>query len=602
MVGSDPTEALEMRLRVLICGVTAALLFLGAVLWRVQILSSGKYITSLEQQSMRRVRLPGGRGKIWDRHGVCLADNRPSYGIAIYVEELRQAGRWRKTVDKVEEVVQQLSELLGVPPQVSRTDIDRHVRKQLAMPFMAWRDIDSVALSRWAESGLQMPGVDVAIEPVRVYPRGELAAHVLGYVGRADPKQDLDEPYHFYLPEMKGSRGIEAVMNDTLTGTPGGRLIRVDASGFKHDRIGERSPEPGHDVTLVLDARLQEIAEEVIAGEEAAVVVLDPSNGDVLAMASSPAFDPNVFSPNISLADWKALRNDRAQPLVNRTIAEVYPPGSTFKPMVAFAALDGHKAVPATSFDCPGYFALGSTRFHCWRQSGHGNLAMVKALEQSCNSYFCQLGLKCGHERIHDTASEVGFGRQTGIDLIGEVAGIIPNDEWKRRRFRDAWRPGDTCNLSIGQGFLAVTPLQMAVFTAAIANGGYVYRPRVVRTESNPSGQLVQTLSWTATALGTVRQGMYDVINAESGTGKRARVEGVAVAGKTGTAEYGPRGAMKKHAWMLAYAPFENPRIALAMVVEDAVSGGVTVAPRVRELIERAFGIAPAGGEERDET
>jgi len=595
-------DALEMRLRVVIVAMAAALLFLGVVLWRVQVLSSGKYVTSLEQQSMRRVRLPGARGKVWDRNGVCLADNRPSYCVAIYVEELRQAGRWRKTVDRVEGAVQQLAELFGVPPQITREDIDRHVRKRLAMPFLAWRDIDEKMLSRWAESGLQMPGVDVYIEPVRVYPQGKLAAHVLGYVGRADPKQDLDEPFHFYLPEMEGARGIEAVMNDTLTGMPGGRLIRVDASGFKHERIGERSPTPGHDVTLAIDARIQGIAEKVIAGEEAAVAILDPSNGDVLALASSPAFDPNVFSPAVSKDDWDALRNDSDQPLVNRTIAEVYPPGSTFKPMVSIAAINGQRAVATTGFDCPGYFALGSTRFKCWRTSGHGSLGMVKALEQSCNAYFCQLGLRCGHERIHNTAAEVGFGRRTGIDLVGEVAGILPNDAWKRRRMRDAWRPGDTCNMSIGQGFLSVTPLQMAVFTAAIANGGYVYRPRVVRQDGDADGELVRTLSWTAASLSTVRRGMYDVINAERGTGKRARVEGVTIAGKTGTAEYGPRGARKKHAWMLVYAPFERPRIALAMVVEEAVSGGVSVAPRVRELLAGVFGVEIEDGTEGEGT
>jgi penicillin-binding protein 2 len=433
--------------------------------------------------------------------------------------------------------------------------------------------------------------VDIYIEPVRVYPQGTAAAHVLGYVGKADPRQDSEEPYHFYLPEMSGSRGMEAVMNSVLTGMPGGRLLRVDASGYKHEQIAERAPECGRDVQLALDVRLQRLAEEVLVGREGAVVVLDPSNGDVLAMASSPAFDPNAFGPGLRQGEWARLLSDRSQPLVNRAIAEVYPPGSTFKPVVALAALLSDRAAPGTAFDCPGYFQLGGTRFHCWRTSGHGSLDMRGAIEQSCNSYFCQLGLRIGYDRIQAVAAGVGFGRKTGIELAGEAPGLLGGGAWKQRAHRDAWRPGDTCNASIGQGYLAVTPLQMAVLTSAIANGGRLYRPRLLRTPGGAAGEQGGPLGWTASALALVRQGMYDVVNAESGTGKRARVEGVEMAGKTGTAEYGPRGNRRKHTWMLAFAPFEHPRIALAIVIEDGMSGGITVAPRVRRLVGGYFNV-----------
>jgi penicillin-binding protein 2 len=389
------------------------------------------------------------------------------------------------------------------------------------------------------------------------------------------------------------------MMNPFLSGQPGGRLIRVDASGFKHEQIGERSPEPGRDVALTLDARIQALAEKALEGREGAVVALDPANGDVLAMASSPAFDPNDFGPGLTAAQWERLARDRSQPLVNRAIAEVYPPGSTFKVVVCFAGLCSDRASAGTSFDCPGYFQLGGTRFQCWRKSGHGTLDMRTAIEQSCNAYFCQLGLRTGPDKLRAMADAAGFGRKTGIELPGEVPGILPGAAWKMRVHRDAWRPGDTCNISIGQGYLAVTPLQMAVLVSAVANGGYVYRPRLMKASDDAKGELLSTVPWTAGALGLVRQGMHDVIQSDTGTGKRARVDGVEMGGKTGTAEYGPRGERRTHAWMLAFAPFERPRVALAIVIEDGLSGGMTAAPRVRQIVGGIFGVdVPAFVEE----
>ncbi|NQT91777.1 MAG: penicillin-binding protein 2, partial [Lentisphaerae bacterium] len=290
--------------------------------------------------------------------------------------------------------------------------------------------------------------------------------------------------------------------------------------------------------------------------------------------------------PRVSSADWRRLTSDVGRPLVNRAVAGIYPPGSTFKPMVSIAALVNNRADKSTHFSCPGYFALGRARFNCWRRSGHGVMAMRKAIEQSCNAYFCQLGLQCGYERLYRMADAVGFGRRTGIDLPMEAAGILPSNEWKIRKMNDAWRPGDTCNVSIGQGFLAVTPLQMALFTAAIANGGRIYRPRLVRGDSPVTGELVADLGWHSDLLEVVRGGMHDVVNVDGGTGKRARLAGVAVAGKTGTAEYGLRAARKKHAWMIAYAPFADPRYVAVIVIEDAISGGFTAAPLMKKMMQ----------------
>jgi len=563
------------RLYVLLVVMLGALLVLGGKLWRVQVMQTELFADSLKGQSVRRVRLPAPRGLIYDRNGVCLADNRPSYCVAIYVEEVRRRGAWSNTVNKVEEIVEDLSRILGVEPQVDRDDIERHILRRRLLPFLAWHDIDQTnTLARLWEYNQPLPGVGIYVEPRRVYPKGSTMAHVLGYVGRAD--MEPSEEFHFYLPEFEGKKGIEAQSNERLAGQAGGRLIQVNAAMLKHKVIEEKPPIPGEDIRLTIDVRIQELAEAALAGERGACVIVDPRDGDILAMASAPAFDPNLFVPSISVSDWNRLNDDQAKPFLNRATREHYPPGSIFKPVVALAALENDKATEGTTFSCPGYYTVGKSRFRCWQRHGHGTLNLRQAIEQSCNPYFCQLGLKTGYERIRHMASAVGLGDRTGIE-IGEVRGLLPKKAWK----------GDTCNLSIGQGALTATPLQMAVVAATIANRGHLYRARLIRRRRE--GEELMRMQWSRRTLDTVRGGMYDVIQDDTGTGDRARVDGVAMGGKTGTAEYGPRGKRKLHTWMMAFAPFERPRYALAMIIQDGISGGKTVAPRVRVLMEGVF-------------
>jgi penicillin-binding protein 2 len=466
------------------------------------------------------------------------------------------------------------------------------------MPFLAWRNLDEEAVARWAESTVRVPGADLYVEPVRVYPLESVGAHLIGYVGRAEETQEPAAPYHFYLPEMEGRCGIERAFNADLAGEAGGRLIRVDASGFKYDDVAERDPKSGRDIALTIDVGFQRLTEDVLRGERGAAVVLDPRNGDVLAMASAPSFDPNAFSPRISAAALERMRTDRDKPFVNRAISGVYPAGSIFKPVVAFAALMSGRIGPDTVFECPGYLSLGEARIRCWQESGHGPLSLRKAIEQSCNCYFCQAGLQCGYQRICHMAASLGLGRRTHIEIGPEASGLLPSADWKMDVYRDGWRRGDTCNLSIGQGALSVTPLQMAVVAAALANGGFVFRPRLVR-ESGPAGEVVNRLAWPREATALVRGGMLDVVHGASGSGRRALVDGVTIAGKTGTAEYGPRSRRKKCAWMIAFAPFEAPRYAVALVIEDSISGGRTAAPKVSTLMRGVFemdGTLAAGG------
>jgi penicillin-binding protein 2 len=587
-----------VKIRVLTLAMLVALAALLAMLWRIQVSQGDAYRESLARQSLRRIRIPAQRGRIFDRTGVCLADNRPAYNVVLYLEEIRRRGSSAHTLQYALALIDEMADLLDRPAEVGETELRVHMRRRLPLPLVLWRDVDDQAVARLAEFGDRFPGTEVVVEPVRRYPQRTLAAHVLGQVGRADDAGDEEESYHYVLRGMEGKRGIELICNRVLSGTPGGQLVRIDVAGYRHAESEEREPVAGSDVMLSLDVRVQGLAEAALEGETGAVVVLDVRTGDVLALASAPAYDPNLFAAAISDADWKALLEHPGRPLINRTVAEIYAAGSVFKPVVALAALSSGRSRATTEHDCPGYYQLGAVRFHCWNLNGHGRIGLRKAIEQSCNTYFCAMGLECGHEPIAALARTLGFGARTGIDLDGEAEGLVPDDVWKRKAWRDAWRSGDTCNLSIGQGALSVTPLQVAVMTAALANSGTVWRPRLIREVRAANGAAEQVFAaeanrtaelkaewWTA-----VRQGMRDVVQAPVGTAHRARIEAVEMAGKTGTAEYGPKGAGLKHVWMILYAPVDRPRYAVAMVLDNGVSGGQSVGPRLRQLMTGLFG------------
>ena len=613
------------RLLVLAFLAVGAIWALAARLHTIQVRESGAYESSQIRQSVRRVLLPAPRGRIFDRDGNLLADNRPSYCIAVYVEELRRPGAWSNTVNAVDARIDELSEALGLPRQISRAEIRQHISKRLPLPLLAWQDIDDRTLARFAETFANDPGMDIYVQPERIYPRGTLAAHVLGYVGRDRPAA-TNEVFHYNVLGMKGRAGVEASFDDVLSGVPGGRLITVDVSGYRHGETTARPAIPGRDIRLTLDSGLQAELERLLAGRRAAAVAVDPRNGEILALVSSPAFDPNELSPSIPPATWRALMSDPARPLLDRAISGVYPPGSVFKPCVALAALEAGTP-PSVSYSCDGVFVLGNMRLRCSSTYGHGeNIGLRYAIEQSCNPFFCSLGTHIGVEAIDAFAAKMGFGRRTGIPLGGERPGLLPTPEWKSRVRHDGWRAGDTANLAIGQGLLLATPLQVAMYAAALANGGTLPRPRLVadegamrnaecgmqnasQTSAAPAAQTSlanlggasrpNLHSASDNAFRIVRGGMYDVVNAPKGTGRRAKVPGLEMAAKTGTAEYGSRQNRRKHTWMIAFAPFDKPTLALAVVIEDGDSGGRTVAPVIRAAFAHYFGL-PDPGEETE--
>jgi len=589
-------------------------------LWSLQVAKGGEYQRRLVKQSLRSVRLPGMRGRILDRNGTPLADNRPSYCLSLYLEELRRPGSVQRTVENVMTVLDRLAEVMDRPRSLFPKEVRLHLGRRTPLPLVAWKDLDEEAVARFMEHESEFPGVALTVEPVRVYPLEKQSCHLLGYVGRADISKLLDavdgeevEKFHYYLPEMAGKSGVEKRLDGVLRANAGGKLeIQVDVVGFKFDEVSRRTPGKGSDVVLAIDARIQQAAEELLNGDRGAVVVIDPRNGDVLALASAPGYNPNDFVPSIPSSVWNRLLKNDGRPLYNRATGGEYAPGSTFKPITLLAALHSGKVSAQTRFSCPGYYQLGNARFRCWQHWGHGSIDLQSAIRYSCNVYLYHSAMACGPEEVQEMARRCGFGRRTDISLDFERPGLVPDAAWKRRARHDGWRDGDTCNMAIGQGALLVTPLQLAMYTATLANGGTLWKPRLIQQIVPADGEVqdiapaeaIGSPDWGAHDIRVVREGMRDVVNAPDGTGKRAKLPDIIVAGKTGTAEYGVKGAGHKMTWMIAFAPYENPTVAVAFLVEDGISGGTTVAPRMKKLLAQVFHAeqpvfspSPEGGE-----
>jgi len=575
-------------------GIIIAFLILGISLWRLQVAKVSQFENRQQIQSLRRVRLPGIRGKIYDRNGLCLADNRPVYSIALFLEDMRRAGPWSRTIDRAMEIIGQVSTVTGLRPMVDRDSIWKHIRLRLPLPLTLWSDISMLPMSRLAELGHDIPGVDIYTQATRIYPYGPYTSHLLGYVGRADSDaMNEEETYFYYLPEMTGRAGLEKLFDPFLRGAAGGMVVQIDVSGYRHGELAHRAPKSGGDLRLTLDMEVQLLAHKALGTHRGAVVVLDPNNGDVLAMLSAPGFDANRFVPYISTADWQTLSEAKDKPLLNRAVAGVYPPGSIFKPLVGLAAATVNPAALHTVYDSPAVFQIGNRTVHT---AGHGQVDMREALKYSANVYFFKTALACGPDAIIQQSLASGLGQKTGVEVDFESGGTVPDEKWQKEN-RTGWSDGDTCNLAIGQGFVAVTPVQMAMVTATIANGGYHYRPRLVQAYREPGAteyvlnpsQRVGKMNWSDSALSVVRNGMHDVIMGKDGTGHRAAVEGLDFAGKTGTAEYGVKGEGNKHTWMIAFAPFNNPQYAVAILIEDGDSGGLTVGPCMKVLMEGLY-------------
>lgn len=562
-------------------------------LWQLQVIGEEKFRRLCEQNRIRIVKVAPLRGRILDRRGRVLADNRPAFDLFVIPEDVK---------DK-EEFASALGSLLGIPPE----EILRKLQDRKRPPFEPVRikeDLSWEELSRVKAQQMDLPGVKVSVVPVRIYPYGGLAAHLLGTVGeisREELRRHQGEGYD--IGDYIGKTGLEASWEEYLRGTKGGRQVEVDALGRELRVLREVAPIPGWDLHLTIDLDLQRKAEELLRDKAGAIVALDPSTGAVLAMASSPCYDPSAFARGIPPERWEALSSDPLRPLTNRAIQGLYAPGSIFKIVVASAALAMGKVNPQEPVFCGGKMFVGKRVFRCWKEEGHGWTALRKAIVQSCDIYFYQLGLRVGPEAMADYARAFGFGSPTGISIPGEKAGFIPSPSWKRRR-GERWYDGETAVMAIGQGPTLVTPLQMARMIAALANGGVLYQPMLATEVVHPEAKgrrsyrprAVGRLPLTPEDLGLLREALVGVVQDDRGTGRAARLSGVTVAGKTGTAQVVKMGERRRkpselpyrlrdHAWFVAYAPAEDPTIAIAVVVEHGGNGGSAAAPLAGELI-----------------
>ena len=580
----------------------AGFLVLAARLKTVQVDRAADATDGLRRQSVRRVQTAGVRGRILDRHGRVLADNRPSVSIVLNAGVFKRKG-WDETAEAITNAIAAVAAVVGRPSPLTERDIRRHLHQSLARPLTVWRDIDADALARFEEQsfrlpgaaadGAQLPGFAVEETLERTYPNGPLAGHLLGYVGRDRAESPAgDEGFNFRELEMRGRSGLEFYYDGFLRGGAGESRLTVDARGFAGAVPEVVVPaQQGPDLTLTIDAGLQAVCEAQLAGLKGACVVIDPRDGAVRAMASAPSFNPDLFVPVLSRARYEAVAKDPDKPLLNRAVGGSYAPGSTFKPITALAGLTAGRAADERH-TCIGAFTWGGLTIRCARTWGHGSLDLREALRDSCNPYFCDLGVAVGTNRLAAVAHAFGLGAKTGIDFPVDYAGVVPDATWKMETYREKWYPGDVAQMAIGQGMLLVTPLQMARVAAALGTGRLV-TPYLKADRVPPA----RPLPFDAADLAAVREGLRMVVG-PSGTGRRG-AEGVDayVLGKTGTAEVGKGANRRKNTWFIAYATgtdasraaARTDAVAVALVVENGESGGGTAAPKVCEILKAVF-------------
>ena len=629
MARPKKSSVLDFRILCLAAFILACLVAIGVRLWFVQVKMADYYRGRIQGSTEVTVRIPSIRGEIRDRNGIPLATNRPSYEVDFYLPDLvtgyrKQYGQPpivefrakdangmlhdRKEADIVQivdkTIIPRLEQLKVAEPYNSER-LRTHFRNNTLVPFTYREDLDFSTFSKFAEKDLGLPGVQVNVRPVRKYTYNAMAAHLLGYVGTARDINKLPDirDFNFYEPDIQGKTNVEFFLDDALRGRPGKRILKKNAKNRLEGEKEVIQPTPGANVYLTIDARIQYIAERALrAVGRAAVVVLDPNNGQILAMASVPSYDPNKFIPAISARDWAALKDADADPLTNRAIS-AFAPGSTYKIATSLAGLT--KGLAKSVYTCNGGVTYGNTYMRCWIQSEHGGThgpqTLTEAIKNSCDAFFYQYGNAAGIDAIDAVGKTLGLGEATGIELTNEASGILPSPTWLRSSHDERWSQGQTANASIGQGYVLATPLQMAMVAATVANDGVSYQPSLVHQIQEPDGtsvrrpekirgDLKEMNNLTPDQLEIVRKGMWRVVN-DSGTGGRAKVPGVVVAGKTGTAQAWTDGEKDDNAWFIAFAPYDHPKLALAVIVQGGNAGGEVAAPIAAKIIEESLAL-----------
>lgn len=605
--GTETSEEIKKKIRFFVILVVVAFLCLWMRIWYLQILK-WQYLTGLsEHNRVRMVTLPANRGIIKDRNGETLVSIRPAFNLYLTPEDVRDLD---SSLDKLSQ----------------RIFLDREKLKKKMIQSKSFEevlvkgDISRKDVAFVEENNMNLPGIHIKAEPLRNYVFNDLASHTLGYLGeisRASLENYKDPNYK--QGDFVGKNGLENIYESILRGDKGYKEVEVDVAGRELKALRKLPPESGNNLTLTLDVRIQQELEKLMTGTpekkmSGSAIVMKVHTGEVIAITSKPSFDPNKFSAGISPQNWEALVKDEWHPLQNRSIHGQYPPGSTYKIVTALAGLEEGVIKPGTHIFCPGHFKLGRGRYRCWKKSGHGSMNLFNALVQSCDVYFYTVGHRLGIDTIAKYAKRFGLGSSTRLGLSQEKQGLIPTTEWKLLNKKEPWQLGETISASIGQGFNLVTPIQQVSLIAAVANGGFLLRPHLVKRIEAPEGkirkefypEIVGQLGVNPDHMDQVRLALRDVVNGAKGTGKKSRLKNIIVSGKTGTAqvvrmksneelekgEFTPV-RYRDHAWFIAFAPYEKPEIAVAIIVEHGGHGGATAGPIAGKIFKKYFQIYP---------
>lgn len=568
------------RLNVLALAVLACI---AALYFWIQVAEGPAYRAQADNNRLRQLTMRAPRGLIFDRHGRPLVENVPSYNLLLD----------RTLSEDAEASLRFAAATLGQPPEALREIVARQRSTPAYQPVLLAEGLSLSEVARFSVEHLEHPAFEIVVEHRRLYRHAHQTSHLLGYLGEVS-NADLARPGSPYSPgDRVGRRGIELTYDDHLRGIDGERVVVVDSRGRLIEEYQRNSPQPGQDLKLTIDLDLQQAAAESLEGQVGAIVALDPRNGDVLAMASSPSFNPNLFGRRLSQQEWQAMIDNPYHPLQLRALQNTYPPGSVFKIVMALAALDHHGIDPKERVYCRGYSMIYNHRYRCWQAAGHGAVDLREAIKKSCNVYFHQLGQKLGIDTIAEYAHMLGLGQPTAIDFANERAGLVPDSQWSLRARRTPWYPGETISVATGQGPILVTPLQIAGMVAAVANGGRRLRPRLVASEAAVLGE---PLPLAPEVLAFVREAMWSVVNEPDGTGRASKLEALAIAGKTGTAQVIGQATWTRndqlapeerdHAWFASFAPVADPRLVVVVFVEHGGAGSQAAAPLAKQLYE----------------
>ena len=567
-----------MREKFLLIPIRFLFIFIVIGLIFTQVIRHPYYSRLSKDNAIRIIPIDAPRGTIFDRNNIPLVADRISFDVAVVYQELKNR----------EKLIRLFKGLFDVPRKNIEDSLEKASLKPYA-PVTIVEDIDKEKAFMLEEESFDIRGLVIQTKSVRNYLFKNVGAHVFGYLSEINEEelQNLRE-YGYRAKDLVGRDGLEKYYDKYLAGVDGGLQMQVDNKGRQVRTLGLKEPVSGKDLHLTIDINLQTVCDKALWGKNGAAIVMDPNTGEILALSSAPTFDPNIFiRPEDSSERVKLIRDRGRYPLLNRAISGVYQPGSVFKVVVASAALETARITLSTRFNCNGAYSIGNAKFACWKEGGHGSQNIIEALMNSCNVFFYNTGRTLGVEKLEGFARIFGFGKETGIDLPDETKGVAPGRLWKKAYKKDIWYEGDTINYAIGQGYLLVTPIQVLEMMAVMANKGSMVKPYLVKSVDTTEILSVnrRAVGLSDDAIRTVREGLYKVVNEENGTGKRAKVEGIAIAGKTGTAQ-NPLG--RTHAWFSGFAPFDNPRICLAVFLEHGGKGGLEPSEMANEILQEA--------------